>query len=235
MITLRDVGCRHGAAAALDHVSGVFAPGLTAIAGPNGAGKTTLLRAIAGLQPVCSGTIDRGGLAARDVALLPQASLMDRRFPVTCAELVALGGFARLGAWQGASPIELGRVACAIEAVGLAGFEHRLIGALSAGQFQRVLLARLMVQDARVILLDEPTTAIDAATEAMLIATLRHWAGEDRIVIAATHDTGLILREFPTTVLLSRQVVAWGASADVLTEAHLRAAQGGVERRDLAA
>ena len=235
MIKLQAVSCRHGAVTALDSVSGTFSPGLCAVAGPNGAGKTTLLRAIAGLQPLASGTIDLGGLGPRDVALLPQASLMDRRFPVTCAELVGLGGFSRLGAWQGSSRIERSRVDAAIAAVGLAGFEHRLIGALSTGQFQRVLLARLMVQDAKVILLDEPYTAIDSATEALLTAALHRWTDEGRIVVAALHDTSLILREFPTAVLLSRRVVAWGESASVLTEANLRAAQDGAMPRDLAA
>ena len=100
MIRLEDVGCRYRQAWAVEAVSGGFAPGsLTAVVGPNGAGKTTLLRAIAGVHPVAAGRIDRGGLAANAIALLPQASRMDRSFPLSCADVVALGAWPRMGAF----------------------------------------------------------------------------------------------------------------------------------------
>jgi zinc/manganese transport system ATP-binding protein len=225
VITLDGITCRHGSTLALDAVSGVFAPGLTAVAGPNGAGKTSLLRAVAGVARLDSGRIDWGGLHRRDVALLPQASMMDRRFPVTCADLVSLGAWGRIGPFSAMKLGERGRAAAALAAMGLAGFETRLISALSAGQFQRVLFARLIMQDARAILLDEPYTAVDSATEALLSAIILRWAEEGRIVIAALHDLGMIRAMAPTTLLLQRRVIAWGPTETTLTPDNLRIAQ----------
>ena len=104
-IRLSGLSCRFGARKAVEGLTGVFAPGsLTAVVGPNGAGKTTLLRSLAGLHRGFAGRIDLGGLAPRDVALLPQASVLDRSFPVTCGEVVALGGWGAIGAFGAAPP-----------------------------------------------------------------------------------------------------------------------------------
>ena len=123
--------CRYGARRAVTGLSGVFAPGsLTAVVGPNGGGKTTLLRSLAGLHPGHGGRIEMGGLAPRDIALLPQASALDRSFPVTAGEVVALGGWGAMGAF-GAAPVGLAdRVDAALGQVGLAGFAGRSIGEL---------------------------------------------------------------------------------------------------------
>ena len=217
--------CRFGARPALAGLTGVFAPGsLTAVVGPNGAGKTTLLRSLSGLHPGYAGRIDRGGLAPRDVALLPQASGLDRSFPVTCGEVVALGGWGAMGAFGAASAGLVARADAALAQVGLAGFAARSIGALSAGQFQRVLFARLIVQDAPVLLLDEPTAAVDARTEADLVALIRRWHGEGRTVIVVLHDLDLVRALCPQALLLAGEMVAWGATAEVLTaENRLRA------------
>jgi zinc/manganese transport system ATP-binding protein len=108
-------------------------------------------------------------------------------------------------------------VQAAIEAVGLTGFEPRPIGTMSGGQMQRVLFARLLLQDARVIVLDEPFNAIDAKTSADLLALVRRWHSEQRTVLAALHDLELVKANFPETLLLARETVAWGATRDVLT------------------
>ena len=217
-IRVEGLGCRFGAQPALTGLSGSFAPGsLTAGVGPNGAGKTTLLRSLAGLHPGHAGRIDRGGLAGRDIALLPQASRLDRSFPVTCGEVVALGAWGEMGAF-GAGPADLGaRVQAALEQVGMAGFAGRLVGALSAGQFQRVLFARLIVQDAPVLLLDEPTASVDARTEADLVALIRAWHGQGRTVIVVLHDLELVRALCPETLLLAGETVAWGPTAGVLS------------------
>lgn len=224
-LVLAGVGCGFGRMPALLGVSGCFAPGsLTAVVGPNGGGKTTLLRALAGLHPCTIGRIDRGGLAAREIALLPQASSLDRSFPVTCGEVVALGAWGEMGAF-GAAPAGLGgRIAAALAQVGLAGFAHRSVRALSAGQFQRVLFARLIVQDAQVLLLDEPTAAVDSRTEDDLVGLIRAWHGEGRTLVLVLHDLDLVRALCPQTLLLAREVVAWGPTAGVLTaENRLRA------------
>ena len=216
VITLEHVTCRQGRLVAVEDVSARFAPGLSAIAGPNGAGKTTLLRTIAGLHKLASGRISGIG-SARDVALLPQSGGLDRRFPITCRELVALGAWGEIGAFGSLRPAQGKRVDAALAQMGLGGLGERLIAALSAGQFQRVLFARLIVQDAPIILLDEPFTAVDAATEADLLAMLHDWATQGRIVVAVLHDNEMILQHFPTTMLLARRMIAFGPSAAVLS------------------
>ncbi len=136
------------------------------------------------------------------------------------------GIFGRIGGGAAA------KIEAAIAAVGLAGFERRPIGALSGGQMQRALFARLLLQDADIILLDEPFTAIDARTTADLLALVQRWHGESRTVVAVLHDIETVRRAFPQTLLLARESVAWGATADVLTPANLLKARRMVEAFD---
>jgi zinc/manganese transport system ATP-binding protein len=211
MITLDNVELRHGAQIILSGLSGAIESGsLTALIGSNGSGKTTLLRAIAGLHPLAGGRIDRGGLAPADIALLAQGSHLDRSFPITCRDVVALAA-TRLGPFR---PIDKGRMAAtkaALDRVGLAEMGSRPIQALSAGQFQRVLFARTIVQDARLILLDEPFTAVDAATSRLLLSVIEGWHAQGRTVIAVLHDTEVVRRNFPHTLLLADQNALWDA------------------------
>jgi len=205
---------------AVHHVSARFAPGsLTALVGPNGAGKTTLLRAVAGLHPPDEGhiSVTRGDGAPARVALLPQQSGMDRGFPILCRDVVLQGLWSRLGAFRGASAEDRDRAGHALEAVGLRGFERRPVSDMSAGQFQRLLFARLLVQDADLILLDEPFNAVDARTAADLLAMVHRWHGEGRTVVAVLHDLDLVRDEFPDCLLLARGKVAAGPTAEVLT------------------
>ena len=215
MIAVTDLTCLHDRRPAVHHVSGRFAPGsLTAIVGPNGAGKTTLLRTLAGLHTRYEGKVVRGGR----VALLPQAPSLDRSFPLTCAEATAMGAWAEMGAFRGLRGRE--RVAEALETVGLSGFASRLVGTLSAGQFQRLLFARLILQDAPILLLDEPFTAVDARTQADLLRLIHRWHGEGRTIAAVLHDLDLVQREFPRTLLLARDLIAWDATPVALSAEH---------------
>ena len=228
-IALHGVTVAYGGRTAVQGVSGRFAPGsLTAVAGPNGAGKSTLMKAVAGVLAVTAGRIDRGGLLARHLGILPQAAETDRSFPISVGDAVLLGAWAHMGALRGAGAAAK-RVRDALQAVGLAGMEGRPVGALSAGQVQRVLFARLLVQDAPVILLDEPFNAIDARTTADLLALLHGWHAEGRTVVAVLHDLDQVRAVFPDTLLLAREVVAWGPTAAVLTPGNLARA------RDMAA
>lgn len=211
-LSVRDLTVTHGRHPAVHHVSFRLAPGqMMALVGPNGAGKSSLLHAVAGLHLPAEGRIEGAG----QVALLPQASALDRSFPLTCRDAVLFGLWGEAGAFRRIP--NAGRVADALAAVGLSGFEKRPVGSLSAGQFQRVLFARLLLQDAPVILLDEPFNALDARTAADLLAVVRRWHGEGRSILAVLHDLDLVRREFPTTLLLAREVVACGATEDVLS------------------
>ena len=120
----------------------------------------------------------------------------------------------------------------ALQAVGLEGLEDRLVGALSSGQFQRVLFARLLLQDAPVLLLDEPFTAIDARTTADLLTIVRRWHGQGRTVIAVLHDLEQVRQHFPETLLLAREAIAWGDTDQVLVSEHLARARNLAERWD---
>ncbi|MGB3867292.1 MAG: ATP-binding cassette domain-containing protein, partial [Xanthobacteraceae bacterium] len=127
------------------------------------------------------------------------------------------------------------RVEAALAAVGLTGFERRAIGTLSGGQMQRMLFARLLLQDARLIVLDEPFNAIDAKTSADLLQLVKQWRAEGRTVLAALHDMELVRAHFPKTLLLARGAVAWGATGEVLTPDNLVAARRMCEAFDEAA
>ena len=139
------------------------------------------------------------------------------------------------GAWGAVNRAMLGKVDAALHAVGLEGFERRSIGSLSSGQLQRVMFARLLVQDAGLILLDEPFNAIDAKTTAALLALVRQWHQQQRTVIAVLHDDALVRRHFPATLLLARELVGWGATSEVLTEPNLQRARAMAEAWDEAA
>jgi zinc/manganese transport system ATP-binding protein len=226
VIRLDNVTLAYGRRLAVKGISGTFAAGsLTAIAGPNGAGKTTLLKALMGELPLASGRIDTGGASVREFGYLPQASDMDRSFPLTVADTVLFGAWREVGAFGGVSRSLGERAERALAAVGLTGFERRSIGSLSAGQFQRVLFARLFLQDARTILLDEPFAAIDARTTDDLFKIMQHWHEEGRTIIAVLHNFDQVLKHFPETLLLAREVIAWGPTLSVVTPANLRRAQ----------
>lgn len=221
-IRLADVTVAYRRHPAVHHVSGAFAPGsMTAIVGPNGAGKTTLLRALIGELPIDGGRIDRGGIDPRDIAYLPQQAALDRTFPLACAEVVAMGHWSRVGPFRRMTGEAASRTAEALAAVGLDGFARRPIATLSAGQFQRVLFARMLLQDAPVVLLDEPFTAIDARTTADLMRVVTRWHGEGRTVIAVLHDLDTVRAHFPDALLLAREAIAWGPTPTALSSANL--------------
>ncbi len=218
---------------AVRDVSGRFAPGsLTAIVGPNGAGKSTLMKAIAGILAAAAGRIDRDGLSAKHLGYLPQVAEIDRSFPLTVADTVLLGAWRQTGALRGVDPATAQEARRALAAVGLRGMERRPVGALSAGQFQRVLFARLLLQDAPVILLDEPFNAIDSRTTRDLLDLLRRWHGEGRTVIAVLHDLDQVRELFPDTLLIAQEVIAWGPTAAVLSQANLLRAREAAEAWD---
>ncbi|AMN39812.1 zinc ABC transporter ATP-binding protein AztA [Rhodoplanes sp. Z2-YC6860] len=203
---------------AVHHLDGAVEPGaLVAVVGPNGAGKSTLFKGVVGVIKPLAGRIERNGVAPQDIAYLPQIAEIDRSFPISVYDLVAMGLWRSKGLFGGIGRKDRDTVEHAIAAVGLTGFEQRPIGTLSGGQMQRMLFARLLLQDARVIVLDEPFNAIDAKTCSDLVELIRRWHGEQRTILTALHDLELVKAHFPETLLLAREPVAWGKTADVLT------------------
>ena len=211
---------------AVHHLSGEVAPGaLLAVIGPNGAGKSTLFRGLVGILKPLSGAILTDGINPKDIAYLPQTADIDRSFPIAVFDFVGTGLWRRTGFFGGIGKGAREKIALALGAVGLSGFENRGIGTLSGGQMQRMLFARVLLQDARLIVLDEPFNAIDAKTSADLLTLVKHWHAEGRTVLAALHDMDLVRAHFPETLLLARGEVAWGATAEVLTTENLAEAR----------
>jgi zinc/manganese transport system ATP-binding protein len=221
-LQFRDVTLGYDRHPAVHHLNGEVASGaLLAVVGPNGAGKSTLFRGIVGILKPLAGSILTGDLDLRDIAYLPQTADIDRSFPISVFDFVGTGLWRSTGFFGGMGRPAQRKIAQALAAVGLNGFENRGIGTLSGGQMQRMLFARVLLQDARMIVLDEPFNAIDTRTSTDLLALVRHWHAEERTVLAALHDMELVRANFPDTLLLARGTVAWGATTEVLTAENL--------------
>lgn len=199
---------------------------LTAIVGPNGAGYSTLLKGTMGTLKPLEGAIHISGFGHDDIAYLPQQSEIDRSFPISVIDLVAMGLWREIGAFGRLGRANRARVEAAVSTVRLTGFEGRPIGSLSGGQMQRALFARLLLQDAKLVLLDEPFTAIDAKTMVDLVDVIKAWHREERTILAVLHDYETVKAHFPQTMMLARELVAHGPTPDVLTaENQFRARQ----------
>lgn len=217
---------------ALHHITGRFAPGsLTAVVGPNGSGKSTLLKSIMGLLPLAGGQLMVSEAAGR-IAYLPQVAEIERNFPINVRDCVCLGCWPLKRAWGGIDGAQLQRVDAALDEVGLHGFEHRPISSLSGGQLQRMLFARLLVQNADLILLDEPFNSIDSKTTAALLGIIANWHEKKHTVMVVLHDDAQVRQYFPQTLLLARERVAWGPTQEVMTQENLATARAMAEAWD---
>ena len=219
-VVLRDLTLGYERHPAVHHLSARIAPGsLLAVVGPNGAGKSTLIKALAGVKRPLSGTIE-GLSPPQRVAWLPQLSELDSSFPIDVRGMVAMGLWHRVGALGRFNAEHRRQCDQALAAVGLAGFERRGLDTLSGGQLQRARFARLILQDAPVVLLDEPFAAVDQRTTADLLALLHQWHCAGKTVVVVSHDIAQVRAHFPLTLLLAREPVAYGTTAEVLTDAN---------------
>lgn len=219
-LTFRDLTLGYNSHPAVHHLTGAVKAGsLTAVVGANGSGKSTLMKGIVGvLKPMAGQCVN-----VRDarIAYLPQQSELDRSFPARVVDLVSMGLWPRRGLLGRFSRKDREDVSRALMAVGLEGFEKRPIDTLSGGQLQRALFARVLVQDAELILLDEPFNAVDARTVGDLIQLIKRWNGENRTVMVVVHDLELVREHFPETLLLARRPIAWGETRETLRPENL--------------
>ncbi|MFC5385031.1 zinc ABC transporter ATP-binding protein AztA [Aquamicrobium segne] len=223
-ITFHDLTLGYRSHAAVHHLSGTVHKGsLTAVVGSNGSGKSTLMKGIIGtIKPMAGSiTINPG----TQIAYLPQQSELDRSFPARVVDLVALGLWSKRGLLGRHTRQDRAAISAALTAVGLEGFEQRPIDTLSGGQLQRALFARVLVQDAELILLDEPFNAIDARTVTDLIVLIKRWHGENRTVMVVVHDLDLVRAHFPQALLLARTPIAWGEAKTTLCPENLMRAR----------
>ena len=207
---------------AITDVSFALEPGtIAAVLGPNGGGKTTLFRALLAELPQQSGTV---ALAARP-AYVPQTDRTRHDFPVSALDVVLMGAYSRTPAWRRVARADRDAARATLERVGLADRARAHFGSLSGGQRQRVLIARALVQEAQVLLLDEPLSGVDAPSAVRIEAILRELRDEGRALLVATHDVEQA-RRFERVLCLHRRQIAFGPPADVLGAAVLQETYG---------
>ncbi len=217
------------------------ARGMAAVVGPNGAGKSTLFKAALGLAPVLTGRVRLLGeplaRVRRRIAYMPQRNSVDWDFPVCARDVAAMGLYGRVGWFRRLTKRHLEAADAALERVGLADFRKRQIGRLSGGQQQRVFLARALAQEADLLLLDEPFSGIDTASEAAILDVLAGLEGEGRHIVCIHHDLHKVAAYFDHVTVLNAVAVASGSPAETLGEETLRRAYDspGLKPRALAA
>ena len=213
---------------ALDKVSVRIEKGkIVGILGPNGAGKSTFMKALLGLvafesQVSLAGQIknETGG----DIAYVEQRSQIDPHFPITVRECVSLGLYKKVGPFRRLKKADWTRVDTVLEQVGLSRYAKKPIHAMSGGQFQRMLLARCLVQDRQIIFLDEPFIGIDAVSERIIMDILRDLRNQGRTILIVHHDLSKVRRYFDSIMILNKKLLAHGPVEQVFTAENLRKA-----------
>ncbi|WP_051333257.1 metal ABC transporter ATP-binding protein [Aliagarivorans marinus] len=187
-----------------------------ALVGPNGAGKSTLLNVLRGTMKPLTGQLDYSLNPRRDIAYLPQASKVDRSFPVNVRQFVSTGLWNQLGLWRGFRRSHRLQVNAVLEKLNIADLADSMLDQLSGGQFQRVLFARTMLQQSKLLLLDEPFNGVDEATVSLLLDELASLQRRGCTVVAAIHDLEIVRSHFERCLLLSGEAIALGPSREVL-------------------
>ena len=225
-IRCQNLSVSYGKSLAIDNLSISFDPGsLWAIMGPNGGGKSTLLKTLMGFLRPDQGQIELGGVDSYDIAYLPQKSEIDHTFPLSVREVVSTGLCSQKGYWSRLGRQDQEIIDKALAETGLADCAGRGLDTLSGGQIQRVLFARLATENASVLLLDEPFTAIDPYTVSDLIDLIHAWSRQGKTILIVCHDLDLVLEHFPNTLLIAQRVIGQGRTQDVLTLENLQTAK----------
>ncbi|HRF09773.1 MAG TPA: metal ABC transporter ATP-binding protein [Xanthobacteraceae bacterium] len=230
-LSVRDLTVTYGGRAALSRVNWA-APesGIVAIVGPNGAGKSTLLKAVLDLVPKAEGAAEVFGKPVSQqrglIAYVPQRASVDWDFPATAADVVTMGLYRRIGWLRPVRAMDRAKAREFLDAVKMAEFADRQIGALSGGQQQRVFLARALAQQAKLFLLDEPFAGVDAVTEGVMTGVFRRLRDAGSLVVCVHHDLSSVRDIFDHVLLLNREVIAAGPVAEAFTPENISRTYG---------
>ena len=230
MIRIENLSVSYKETLALKDISLVLqGPTITGIIGPNGAGKSTLLKGMLGIIPhEGHAFIEDKEMkkSLKTVAYVEQKIHIDYNFPIKVKECVSLGLYPSIPLFHTLKASHWKKVADALEIVGLSDYAERQISQLSGGQFQRVLIARCLVQDADYILLDEPFVGIDSVSEEIIMNTLRELKKAGKTVLIVHHDLGKVAHYFDQVLLLNKELIAFGPTKETFTQANLKQAYG---------
>ena len=230
MIYINNLSVQYINNMALSHINLQIRSGrITGIIGPNGAGKSSLLKAVLNIIPHTGETfVDKKELKKllKNIAYVEQKNNIDFTFPITVRECVALGTYSSLKLFQKLGKDEWSKVDEALEKVNLSDFKARQIGSLSGGQFQRVLIARCLVQEADYIFLDEPFVGIDSVSETIIMDILQHLKAQGKTILIVHHDLSRVRIYFDDLIILNKKLISAGAVAQVFTSENLKKAYG---------
>lgn len=229
MLATNHLTVTYGQKTVLDDISlSLEGPMLMGILGPNGAGKSTLLKALIGLVP-CSGRIyldnQETNLLGK-VAYVEQKSHIDYHFPITVRECVSLGRYKAVGLFKHLTSSDWQKVDQVIEQLQLTAFQDHPISQLSGGQFQRMLVARCLVQEADIIFLDEPFVGIDATSEQLIVDLLWDLRKAGKTILVVHHDLNKVSHYFDQVMLLNQKLIAYGSTPEIFTKSNLKKTYG---------
>ena len=230
MITIKDLTVSYQGQLALDKANlNINGPTITGIIGPNGAGKSTLIKALLGIIDHKGQALLKGNplkLERKQIAYVEQKINIDYNFPIKVKECVSLGLYPKIKLFQRLKTSDWGKVKQALKIVGLEDFAERQISQLSGGQFQRVLIARCLVQEADYIFLDEPFVGIDSVSEEIIMGTLRRLKEEGKTILIVHHDLSKVTAYFDQVLLLNKRVIAFGPTEATFTKENMQKTYG---------
>ena len=230
MIEMKNLSVSYQGQLALEPSSlTIKGPTITGIIGPNGAGKSTLIKGMLGIVESEGQTfLDRKPMKQElsKIAYVEQKIHIDYNFPIKVKECVSLGLYPKIKLFQRLKASDWEKVARALKIVGLEDFAERQISQLSGGQFQRVLIARCLVQEAKYIFLDEPFVGIDSVSEEIIMKTLRQLRKDGKTILIVHHDLGKVVAYFDQVLLLNKKVVAFGSTESTFTKENMQKTYG---------